>query len=338
LRGLAAVFVVLYHYVAPSRHTIAFGHGYLAVDFFFVLSGFVICHVYEDRLRSGMSLVSFGLRRVIRLYPLVFISGLGAGVLAVLQHALWGLEIPRWSSMMLATVLLPDPLGGQGDLFPLNSPLWSLFLEMVVNLLYAAFALRLSNRRLGAISTGMAIALIAFAWRAGTLDLGSTGATLFPGVLRTASSFGIGVLIGRLHKSGHLPAPRVPLVVIAILLAATFAAPRLSLYNCAFDVAAAYFLFPAAVIGGLSAQGFRPSRRLAHVAGELSYPLYVVHFPLRTAIQAVLAPVPLTEWVSVFAQVAIAVCVSWVALKIFDRPLRTRLLQLAFSPKRGQRS
>jgi peptidoglycan/LPS O-acetylase OafA/YrhL len=76
IRGIAAILVALFHFRATFLHydNNVIGDGYLAVDLFFVLSGFVLAHAYEHRFARGMTTFEFMRARVIRLYPLYFVG------------------------------------------------------------------------------------------------------------------------------------------------------------------------------------------------------------------------------------------------------------------------
>lgn len=149
LRGVAALMVIFYHVFeafATSPIDQQFNHGYLAVDFFFILSGFVIGYAYDDRWKT-MTTKDFIKRRLIRLHPMVV---LGA-VLGVIAFCIQGCE--KWdgthvsiSMVMLALLinlfLIPAVPGsgpeirGNGEMFPLNGPSWSLFFEYIGNIMY----------------------------------------------------------------------------------------------------------------------------------------------------------------------------------------------------------
>lgn len=143
LRGVAALAVIWYHIFeafATSPVDQKFNHAYLAVDFFFVLSGFVLGYAYDDRWRKGMTSGKFMLRRIIRLQPMVVV-GVLLGVVAFIVQGCekWDGSAVSISAVVLSLVLglfmlpsLPGTLPevrGNGEMFPLNGPSWSLFLS-----------------------------------------------------------------------------------------------------------------------------------------------------------------------------------------------------------------
>lgn len=137
LRGVAALAVLVLH--MPPLTGLVF-HAYLAVDLFFIMSGFVIAHAYERRLLAGWSPGDFIRTRVVRLWPLYLLgTAVGAAVFAGVAGDAVGFAV-LGVLVAAAVVMMPLPLGAEVQIFDLNRPAWSLFFEMVANVLYAAFA------------------------------------------------------------------------------------------------------------------------------------------------------------------------------------------------------
>lgn len=159
LRGVAAIVVVCYHIFeafATSHVDQRINHGYLAVDFFFLLSGFVIGYAYDDRW-GKMKVTDFFKRRVIRLHPMVVMGALIGAVMFYFQGcSVWDVSKVTIGALFVATILnmllIPATPGmevrGLGEMYPLNGPSWSLFFEYIGNILYALFIRRLSNKAL----------------------------------------------------------------------------------------------------------------------------------------------------------------------------------------------
>ncbi|MBQ9286290.1 MAG: acyltransferase, partial [Bacteroidaceae bacterium] len=162
LRGVAALMVLVFHvFDACSSNPIP--HGYLAVDMFFVLSGFVIGYSYDDRWQQGLTIGRFFRRRLIRLHPMVLMGGfIGAVVFLVQGRTMWDGTVVSWGMTLLSVLcgmlLLPALPGsaievrGFGEYFPLNGPFWSLFYEYIGNICYALLLRRLSNRWLAVVA------------------------------------------------------------------------------------------------------------------------------------------------------------------------------------------
>jgi peptidoglycan/LPS O-acetylase OafA/YrhL len=237
IRAIAALMVVLLH-TAPLFGIARPQEGYLAVDLFFVLSGVVICHTYEQRLLNGMTARRFAWVRAVRLYPL-YIAGTVLGAAGILafggERGSPGLAVLA----PLALVVMPYLGTAAGAYFPLNIPAWSLILEFVVNLFYAGIVRRLDRRRLVTLMALSFLGLVIcvrlirphsaeLGWKSMNwhgVDLGMIG-----GVFRVGYSFFAGVLIYRhfLVRRVEGVADRVRawvpwliVVLVAIILAAT---------------------------------------------------------------------------------------------------------------------
>jgi peptidoglycan/LPS O-acetylase OafA/YrhL len=261
LRGVAAVCVMLHH--AEPNSPISVHWGYLAVDLFFCLSGFILAFGYEDRLRAGMTLGQFVTRRVIRLYPM----GLVAALIGIV---LWGGN----ANMIL---LLPDFLSG-GALYPANPPMWSLLGELLANVAFAAFLFRAPTRRLLIATAICGVLLAVAAILVGTIrQMGPEWWLFLPGLARTGFSFGTGVLLFRAWRAGgarrrttHLA--WLPLLALpALLILPGWDRPL-------FDLLAVLAVMPAIVWLGASWE--LPARGLGGRLGDLSYPLYCINMPL----------------------------------------------------------
>jgi peptidoglycan/LPS O-acetylase OafA/YrhL len=293
LRGIAAIAVVLFH--------VSLGYmpgGYLAVDFFFCLSGFVIALAFGKRFADGLSFRAFATARFARLYPMMFIGGL----LGIILHG----GNPN------ILLLVPDFLGL--SLFPTNPPFWSLLAEVLANIAFALVLVGLSTRKLALVALVSGL-LLAFAILSGPWprELGSHWDGAGWAVPRTLYSFTAGMLIYRWHAKA---APvrritRLALLLPAALFALTyFGGPDRALW----DTAAILFGLPAIVwLGTRMEMPFQP---LWQRMGALSYPLYCIHVPLIA-----LADDPLVR-------LGIAVLLVPAALALdawYDKPVRTLL-------------
>ena len=172
LRGVAAMIVVAFHLFETYSKGPAFqilNHGYLAVDFFFVLSGFVIGYAYDDRWNK-MSLKDFFKRRLVRLHPMV-VMGMLVGALFFYFGACSAFPAigatPWWQVLLiflLGCTLLPAPMAwdirGWGETYPLNGPAWSLFYEYIANILYALVIRRFPKFVLGLFVAAAAVLTI----------------------------------------------------------------------------------------------------------------------------------------------------------------------------------
>lgn len=353
LRGVAALLVIWYHVFeafATSPVDQRFNHGYLAVDFFFVLSGFVIGHAYDSRWQRGMTAGRFIVRRIIRLQPMVIIGVM----LGVVSFIIQGCE--RWDgtavstsavivSFLLGLFMLPALPGtmpevrGNGEMFPLNGPSWSLFFEYIGSIGYALWLHRLSRRglRLFTVLSGVALAVWTLSDMSGSYhtgfgwsmaDYGFVG-----GLLRLSFSFSAGLLMARGFKPMRIGACGFALcsALIVVMLAMPYisADGGKSIANGCYDLFCTLLVFPAVVyIGASTPNGSGISDRVCRFLGSISYPVYIIHYPMMYLFYAYVWSEGLT-----FAQtwpVAVAICLGAIILarlflKYYDEPLRAYL-------------
>ncbi len=149
LRGVAAIIVVIFHlfetYSRGPRFQIV-NHGYLAVDFFFLLSGFVVGYAYDDRW-DRMTVGGFFKRRLVRLHPmlvmgtligaLLFYAGASPMFEPIMQTPWWKLLLITLLCCALLPALPSWDIRGWYEMNPLNGASWSLVFEYIANILYA---------------------------------------------------------------------------------------------------------------------------------------------------------------------------------------------------------
>jgi peptidoglycan/LPS O-acetylase OafA/YrhL len=336
LRGVAALSVVVFHLGQVKLEPGLVPHGYLAVDFFFVLSGFVVAHAYEAALRDKLTWRAFTVKRVIRLYPLALLGVLVGTAVLLLKWRLFPEKVDPLSTILASSAinsfLLPNLFGGvvsKSEFFPGNGPLWSLFFEMVINLLWAAIGVRLRTTYLALFALASGAALIVLADHQGTLNIGFDAATFVGGVARVCFSFPVGVIIYRLHFAGRLPEISFGTALLGLLLVVIFSQSLFSSRLPLWDLLSVLVLFPLIVVAGIN--DVERSSRIGLFLGELSYPVYVLHFPVLLVFSGLRQSAPLSvngDLLSVAAVVA-AVTLSWTAFWYYDRPLRRRLSDLA---------
>ena len=288
LRGVAAVAVVLFHFSSRLDLPSLFAHGYLGVDFFFVLSGFVIAHAYGTRLAMGaMTFRSFFVLRVVRLLPMVVFGTLLAAIVDLLRpgefslaHHLADIAVAIVMGCLCLPTLWHSTL--EPTVFPLNSPVWSLFFELVAN--FAAVPLYRSSHPGRLIAMVTTVSLIALAWAtmaSGAVNLGSVPADFPWGFARVAWSFSLGILLSGVR----VRPPPVTKWAYAALLCAVMACPTLpGGANGVFDLAAVVVVFPLLVLGAAHCRGAEQPSRLSAWSGNMSYPLYATHYPLVRAV------------------------------------------------------
>lgn len=335
LRGIAAGCVVLFHFGLLDRLSAAPSHAYLAVDLFFLISGFVVAHAYEGRLDGGLSLGGFAKLRLLRLYPLhalgMLLGALVVGAAALRQG---GGLLPIPAGLLLGLCFLPRFGAGGDDLFPLNGPAWSLMFELLANLLYAALRPRLSNRVLAAIVGVCGLILLVVGATGHPLNGGARGDGWWLGLPRVGFGFFLGVAMLRAHRAGRLRAPVIhPLLLIAGVLAVLLA-PVPFAWSGPFDALMILCVLPGLVACAIAAEPRGRLRAGLSEIGRPSYALYALHGPLRAG-GMLLAPILVGRWLTqVEAQVALAVILAlivlcaWAASRWYDPWARAGLTRL----------
>lgn len=354
LRGAAALMVVWYHFFegfafAEGTAITTFNHGHLGVDLFFMLSGFVISYAYDDRWNSAhnrLTLKEFFKRRLIRLHPMLIMGAVIGLITFLLQGGVkWdGTPTPiSWSVVALVLTMLfipaypgaPYDLRGNGEMYSLNGPSWSLFFEYIGNILYTLIIRRLSNRALAVLTTALGVA---WSWFATTdvsgYDMIGIGWTLdtanfFGGLLRMMFPFSLGMLLARNFKPVKIKG--IFWIAWAVLFG-LFSVPAFAKcgavsINGLYEFACILFVFPAIV--WLTASGEatgKASSAFCKFLGDISYPLYIVHYPVMYLFYAWLIEnkhYSLGEtWPVVIMVFAINISLAYACLKLYDEPVR----------------
>ena len=348
LRGVAAVMVVIFHtfeaYADGNPFKQIINHGYLAVDFFFLLSGFVIAYAYDDRW-TRMTQWDFYKRRLIRLQPMVIIGNLiGAALFYFQVGPAFPLvaSTPAWKVVAVMFVgftmipLLPSmDIRGWQEMHPLDGPAWSLFYEYVVNILYAMGLRKLSRRALGILvllSAALLIHVVVFGPRGDVIGGWAVDRQqLTIGFARVFYPFFAGILLMRLGKRIHI---RQSFAVCSLLLILIFSLPRFGggahlWENGLYEAFCIIVLFPLIVaIGAGDSVSGAFSNRLCKFFGEISYPLYITHYPLIYVYTAWVGrdKVPALQGAFVGALLLVtAIAIAYACLKLYDEPVRAWL-------------
>ncbi len=352
LRGVAALLVIWYHvfegYAFASGGTIeTLNHGYLAVDFFFILSGFVIGYAYDDRWLSTLTLKEFFKRRLIRLHPMVIMGAvIGAITFALGGSVQWDGTHIATSMTMLAMLCamffipaIPGHSGyevrGNGEMFPLNGPSWSLFFEYIGNILYALFIRRLNTKVLSIL---VFILAGLHAWFAtfnistyGNIGVGWTLDTVnfWGGLLRMLFPFSFGILLSRKFTPIKI---KGAFWICTFALIALFSVPYLNEINGIhingiYETCCVMFVFPLLVwIGASGKTTDKKSFAICTFLGDISYPVYMIHYPIMYLFYAWLIENKLYSLRETW-QLAVGIffgCIilAYLCLKLYDAPLR----------------
>ncbi|KOS07022.1 acyltransferase [Flavobacterium akiainvivens] len=347
LRGVAALMVVAFHVMETHAHgdpvQQIINHGYLAVDFFFLLSGYVMAYAYQDRWER-MSVGEFFKRRLVRLQPMVVMGMIVGAIFFYFQHSeAAGMgkiaDTPVWYMlviMLIGFTLIPVPpsmdVRGWQEMHPLNGPGWSLFFEYVANILYALIVRRFSKNALRVLVVLSGIVLIHYAVTSERGDViggwSITAEQLRIGFTRVMFPFFAGLLLYRTTKITRI---NNAFLWCSLLIIAVLAFPRVGGYdhkwaNGLYDSLSIIILFPIIVYMGASGQVHSAiGQKVCKFLGDISYPIYITHYPIIYTYTAYVAngKVPFGEalpWalVTFFGSIALA----WLCLKLYDEPVR----------------
>ena len=332
LRGVAALAVVTFHFLEMAiwdYSKLFIAHSFLAVDFFFCLSGFVIGYAYDERVGT-MGVWEFLKSRLIRLHPMV-VFGSVLGLITLLldpfaRHPL-AYSAHQIALMFLASLfLIPYPaMHERGfNLFSLNAPSWSLFWEYGANIVYAILLFRLSRRWLF-LSTALAgIVLCVVGYRGGALSGGWGGRTFWHGGARVAYSFLAGLLV---YRSKWIIRSKLGFGALSVLLLLAFLMPYAK-GGWLREAVAILFYFPFLVALGAGATLTPRSEKLCTFAGNMSYPLYMTHYAVIWIFgnyYAFYKPNTVHLTIIVASGVLIMVGFAYLVMVLYDIPLRKYL-------------
>lgn len=287
MRGIAAIAVMVFH-ITQSNGLMWLGNAWVAVDLFFILSGFVIAHSYGRKIRDGLSFTQFARARLLRLLPL-YLVGLLLGLISI-AVAFWKPDPPQveasdlFGAIGLGSLGLPY-FGGKSwttgmpsleqPVFPLNSPSWSLFFELFVNAVFFLVLRKTQRRWLLPLVLAAYLLYLACTLLSGEINPGWSQATFIFGFPRVVCEFFCGVLICEL--SAREPVRR-PLLCALLCTALLYCMSRTKAEGIGF---AASILLAPPCVALLAANQWERLRPLCRRLGELSYPLYIIHYPLN---------------------------------------------------------
>lgn len=283
LRGIAAISVVLFHFMEiiflPNENLIA--HSFMAVDFFFCLSGFVIAYAYDSRVEK-IGAWQFIKLRLIRLHPLVIIGSVLGLITFLIDpfsdfYSTYGFG--KTFLMFLASVfVIPYPLMSERffNLFNLNAPAWSLFWEYVANIFYVFILYRLGRNTLQFLTLAAAILICFIAFKSTNLMGGWSGPTFWDGGIRVLYSFLVGMLV---YRSNWAIKNNLGFLGLSALLFLAFIVPFDDKYNWLTEPLIVLIYFPLLVALGAGATVKPKLEKLCKLSGEISYPLYMTHYP-----------------------------------------------------------
>ncbi|OOQ61432.1 acyltransferase family protein [Mucilaginibacter pedocola] len=332
LRGVAALSVVCFHFmeVVYSDYSKDFiGHGFLAVDFFFCLSGFVIAYAYDSRI-GKMSLGSFIKARLIRLHPMVVMGS----VLAIIGFIfdpiapLGGVYGAGKTALIFlcGILMIPYPVVAERwfNLFNLNAPAWSLFWEYIANIIYALVLYRINRKWLIIPTLLAAVGICYMAKVSGNVMGGWSGGTFWDGGIRIAYSFLAGMLIFRYNI---IIKNKLGFIGVAALLMLAFISP-FSTWNWLTEPFIVIIYFPLIVALGAGAVLSPKLTNICIFSGDISYPLYMTHYTFiwmfanyNAKFKPTIAQLSYIIPISMLLLLGIA----WLVMVAYDTPVRRYL-------------
>ena len=332
LRGVAALAVVIFHFmewVFPDIKQNFIGHGFLAVDFFFCLSGFVIGYAYDNRMEK-MGVLEFFKSRLIRLHPLIVLGSV-LGLIAFLFDPFATQVIMYDAGRLLllfvtSALLIPMPIMEDRfyNVFGLNAPAWSLFWEYVANIVYAVVLFRIRRVPLVILTIVAAVGLLMVSYNAGNLLGGWSKDNWWHGGVRVAYSFSAGLLI---HRFGWIIKNNLGFFGLTVLLLLAFMMPFVS-WNWLAEALVVLFYFPLIVALGAGARLSPHLKRLCKFSGDISYPLYMTHYAaiwMFGNYYTTYNPSATELTLVVVTGTLVLIAVAYLAMRFYDIPVRNFL-------------
>ena len=351
LRGVAALIVIVYHIFECFDWT-PVPHGYLAVDFFFVLSGFVIGYAYDNRWGKDLDMKGFFRRRLIRLHPMVVAGAVIGAVCFIIQGCVrWdGSHVGLGSVMivlLLSMFMIPlmpnsaNDVRGNGEMFPLNGPNWSLFFEYIGNILYALLLRRLPTRWLAVLTILSGVGLTYYALTDGYLGIGWTMADygFWGGLIRMMFPYTIGMWMARVFKPMELHNMfwKCGGVIVVVAVLPLLFGEMVGWMNGLYDALCVIIVFPLLVWMGASEINIgETTTQVSRFLGNLSYPLYAIHYPFMYLFYAHIGfsgdLVPIAKLKEVWPEAILlpigCIALAWICYQCYDLPVRKWLSKL----------
>jgi peptidoglycan/LPS O-acetylase OafA/YrhL len=274
LRFFAALCILLLHTRAVFGGERVFGKGYLAVEFFLMLSGFLMAFAQEARMGGAKPFLT---KRYRRLWPTMALGGaIGLPRLFVQSRSLADFAATAVANLAML------PVWWRQFAFELNIPAWTIFYELVANTLHV---LVFRYLKLWAIWLGIALLAPAMVWVGmhwGSFDVGAKPENLLAGLPRTLFAYLIGIALGRMWRGGP-PVPVPSLLAIPAMPAILAASWYFRIdQHWGFDYLFTIVACPLMIAGGMRLVRFR---RAAGLLGQLSFPLFAVQMPILQGTQ-----------------------------------------------------
>ncbi|MET0294811.1 MAG: acyltransferase [Phenylobacterium sp.] len=339
LRFFAAYWVVLFHFwpkLAGGGEPMFVEKGYLGVELFFVLSGFILCHVYRTELEEGRYRYGrFLWARLARVYPLHLATLLAMGALAI-GAGLAGFAV---DPHILSWEALPANLTlthawGLAPVAGWNHPSWSISAEWFAYLTFPLFAwtaLALKQRPL--LWVGLALAMLVGLYTGFEAAAGFplTRATFNWGALRIVPCFALGCALHNLWRERPIGDLRLALGGAAAALAAAVGAASLGAHDSLIVALLGLLIYLLAAAAQAGSKQF--DHPLLVYGGEISYSVYMICIPWQIVFVNSAArlleikgeQLPFTVWI---AGVLTIIPLAALSYHLIERPARARMKSL----------
>ena len=284
-------------------------------------------------------------RRLIRLHPMLIMGAvIGAITFFAVGCERWDGSIAPTSWVMIAMLLtmcmvpavpgVPYEVRGNGEMFPLNGPGWSLFFEYIGNICYALFMRRMSTKVLAFFTLLLGIA---HAWffigDVSGYDMIGVGWTIdainfWGGFIRMLFPFSMGMLLARTFRPRNV---KGAFWICSAALIALFAVPYIPStdgvsLNSLYEFVCIGVIFPALVWLGACGSASGAAKKINTFLGEFSYPLYIVHYPIMYIFYAWLIKRDIYTleacWPVALLVVVSSIALAYACLKLYDEPVR----------------
>lgn len=325
LRGIAAIAVVAMHISDQYGLVYSIPHAYIAVPFFFMLSGIVIAHAYENGIMRNASVLSLLVIRIERLYPLLI---MGLAISLAIKSLRFGDVATQETMLMFAAAVMLVPWNGS-SIFPLLAPQWSLAIEIWGNLAHRLIVRKLSLRVLMWIIMTGGVAMTFSAFKFGGLNIGWSLPTFLGGIAIFVFCYPCGVMLYRMRTNGQLWKISAPLwllvatLLVSIIIPTALRTPANGVRDLFFVIA----IFPLLLTAALNLKVTGYTEAAARILGKLSYPLYITHYPVAVYLPHLInqtKPSRLVQYLSLPAVLLATIALTFICLSI-DTAFRNRL-------------
>ncbi len=340
-RGIAALLVVFYHirsYIVPyvSEEIIyVLGQGYLAVDFFFILSGFVIAYNYFDKLvfPAKQSIVNFYIKRIARIYPLHFLVLMTYLMVPVAYKIV---DKPfffagKYTIEGFISGLFLIQTWGWIETVTWNVPAWSISTELFAYILFPLMVLILKplNKRYGLVGILTIVTILTYLMAVlfdefGNENIGQN--IQLVGIYRCVSEFFIGVCTWLVYRNYETKSFHLGALLfyggIGFFLILSFTEIKNHYY--------VPILMATILLGSISQNNIFTSIFSSHFfvwLGDISYSIYLTHYLIRDFFKLLFLDTANASLYWIASYVLVVIFISHFLYKYFEMPSKQFILK-----------